>query len=318
MGALQRLGLADAVVMQTRASVDQRQTAGAFGYKWARVDSYGSPEMMQFTRDWLFEKYCGGEQALLERWLAGGPKIILDAGCGSGYSAICFFDDFLKDHDYLGLDISDAIEVARAAFRDRGLPGDFLQADMITAPVPDGSVDLILAEGTLHHTDDTRAAIVALAKKLRPGGRFLFYVYARKAPLREYADDLVRREIAELSDEEAWERLKPLTALGIALGELSAPIVVPQDIPFLGIAAGPTTVQRLVYYAFIKAFYRPDWRFEEMHHVNFDWYRPSSARRHTEEEVRSFVEDADLTVERFHAEPSGYSVVARSPSDSIT
>ena len=181
MGALQRLGLSDDVVTQPQASVDQQQTADAFGYKWAQVDSYGSPEMMDFTREWLIEKYCGGNPAVLEGWLAGAPKIILDAGCGSGYSAICFFGDLLHDHDYLGLDISDAVAVANAAFQDRGLPGDFLQADMMKAPVPAGSVDLILAEGTLHHTDDTGDAIAALAKKLRPDGRFLFYIYARRA-----------------------------------------------------------------------------------------------------------------------------------------
>ena len=55
-----------------------------------------------------------------------------------------------------------------------------------------------------------------------------------------------------------------------------------------------------------------------MHHVNFDWYRPSNARRHTEEEVRAFVAEAGLVIERFHAEPSGYSVVATSRSDAMT
>jgi hypothetical protein len=32
--------------------------------------------------------------------------------------------------------------------------------------------------------------------------------------------------------------------------------------------------------------------------------------RHTEEEVRQFCADAGLSVERLHAEPSGFSVVA--------
>ncbi len=318
MSALDRLGIvAPAGDIETRSD-GQQQTADAFGYKWARVDSYGSPEMMQFTREWLVEKYCGGDPNVLDSWLAGPSKVILDAGCGSGYSAICFFGDLLREHDYLGIDISDAVEVARAAFRDRGLPGDFLKADMASAPIPDGRIDMILAEGTLHHTDDTGAAIRALATKLKPGGRLLFYVYARKAPLREYADDLVRDEISGLSDEEAWERLKPLTALGVALGELDSQVEVPEAIPYLGIPAGPTTIQRLVYYAFTKAFYRPDWTFDEMHHVNFDWYRPSNARRHTEEEVRTFVAEAGLAIDRFHAEPSGYTVVARAPSVAMT
>jgi arsenite methyltransferase len=52
-----------------------------------------------------------------------------------------------------------------------------------------------------------------------------------------------------------------------------------------------------------------------MHHVNFDWYRPTNAHRHTETEVRAFVADAGLVIERFHAEPSGIAVVARKPSE---
>jgi arsenite methyltransferase len=318
VGALQRLGLGLPTPAGSGPSIDQAQTGQAFGYKWGRLDSYGSPAMEAFTRDWALRKYCGGDPAVLDGWLAGSRKLILDAGCGSGYTAIAFLGDRLGDHDYLGVDLSDAVEVARHAFRERGIPGDFLQHDMTRLPIPDASVDLILAEGTLHHTDDTGAAMAALAAKLARGGRFLSYIYARKGPLREYADDLVRREISSLTDEEAWERLKPLTRLGIALGELGVSVDVPEDVPFLGIKAGRATVQELLYYSVVKAFYRPDWTFDEMNHVNFDWYRPTNARRHTEEEVRGFVADAGLAIERFHVEPSGYSVVATSASAAIT
>jgi arsenite methyltransferase len=318
VGALDRLGLGRSVAVGPAPSGDQAQTGRAFGYKWGRLDSYGSPAMEAFTREWSLRKYCGSDPAVLDTWLAGGRKIILDAGCGSGYTALAFLGDRLREHDYLGVDISDAVAGARMSFRERGLPGDFLQHDMTTLPIPDASVDLILAEGTLHHTNDTGAAMTALAAKLVPGGRFLAYIYARKGPLREYADDLVRREISGLTDEEAWERLKPLTRLGIALGQLGVLVDVPEDIQFLGIKAGRITVQELMYYAVVKAFYRPDWSFDEMHHVNFDWYRPANARRHTEEEVRGFVEAAGLTLERLYAEPSGYSVVATSPSEAIT
>jgi len=318
VGALDRLGLDRATRAGSDPSGSQAQTGTAFGYKWSRVNTYGSPAMEAFTREWALRKYCDGDEQLLPSWLGGRRSIILDAGCGSGYTAICLFGDLLHEHDYLGVDISGAVDVAQEAFRARGLPGDFLQHDMTTVPIPDRSVDLILAEGTLHHTDDTAAAMAALARKLVPGGRLLAYIYARKGPLREYTDDLVRREIAGLEDEEAWERLKPLTRLGIALGELDASIDVPEDVPILGIRAGRTTVHELVYYAVMKAFYRPDWSFDEMHHVNFDWYRPTNARRHTEQEVRRFVEDAGLTLETLHAEPSGYSIVARSPSPAMT
>jgi hypothetical protein len=138
----------------------------------------------------------------------------------------------------------------------------------------------------------------------------MFYVYAQKAALREFADDLIRKELAGLSEEEAWQRLSPLTKLGVAVGELDVVINVPEDIPYLGIRAGSVSLQELIYNNVVKAFYRPDWSFDEMQHINFDWYRPSNARRHTEREVRGFVEAAGLRIERFYAEASGYSVVA--------
>jgi arsenite methyltransferase len=318
MGALERLGISaeDHTLMST--SREQRQTNEAFAYKWSRTDSYGSPAMEDFTREWALRKYCGGDERVLQSWLAGGSKLLLDAGCGSGYTARCLFGELLREHDYLGVDISRAIDIAREIFRAHDLPGDFLQHDMTSLPIPDASVDLILAEGTLHHTDDTGRAMAGLARKLAPGGRFLAYIYARKGPLREYADDLIRREVSELSDEDAWERLKPLTRLGIALGELGVTVDVPEEIPYLGIPAGARTVQELVYYGIVKAFYHPHWSFDEMHHVNFDWYRPSNARRHSEEEVRGFVQAAGLTLERLYAEPSGYSIVATSASAATT
>jgi arsenite methyltransferase len=315
VSAIDRLNLppsvARAAVGSARPDSDaQAQTAGAFGYKWSRRESYESPGLRDFTRVWLLEKYCGGDPSLLEAWLTGGRKLILDAGCGAGYSAILFFGDHLREHDYLGVDISDSVLVARARFAEAGYPGDFIQADVTNLPIPDESVDLIFSEGVLHHTDDTGAAIAALARKLRPGARFLFYIYARKGPIREFTDDLVRAHLAPLSDEEAWEALKPLTALGMALGRLGVQVDVPQQIPFLGIPAGRTDLQRLVYYSIVKAYFRPEFTFDEMHHINFDWFRPLNAHRHTEEEVRSFCADAGLRIERLHAEPSGYTVVA--------
>jgi hypothetical protein len=152
--------------------------------------------------------------------------------------------------------------------------------------------------------------VAAVTAKLRPGGRFLFYVYARKAPIREFVDDHVRGHLRGMSDEEAWEALRPLTKLGIALGELDVELEVPEDIPLLGINAGKVDLQRFFYYSILKAYYRPEFAFEEMHHINFDWYRPLNCHRHTEEEVREFCRAADLSIERFHVEPSGFAVVA--------
>lgn len=266
--------------------------------------------MQDFARAWLLERYCDGDEGRVDAWLEDGRKLILDAGCGAAYSAILLFGDRLRDHDYLGVDISDAVEVARERFAERGLPGEFMRADVTDLPIPDASVDLVFSEGVLHHTDDTAAAIATLSAKLRPGGRFLFYVYARKGPIREFTDDLVRAHLAPLSDDEAWDALEPLTRLGIRLGELGTEIEIDEAIPYLGIPAGRVDVQRLFYYAIVKAFYRPDFSFDEMQHINFDWFRPLNCHRHSEGEVRAFCEAAGLRIERLHAEPSGFTVVA--------
>ena len=59
-----------------------------------------------------------------------------------------------------------------------------------------------------------------------------------------------------------------------------------------------------------KLFWNDDLSFDENLHVNFDWYHPRYAHRHTEEEVRGWCEEADLDVTRFHVEPSGFTVRA--------
>ncbi len=310
MSALQRLGISvkqyDSVVSES-----QHQTDEAFGFKWAKRDTYESEVSKANMRRWLLERYCAGDASRLNAWLAGERKIILDAGCGAGFSGLLFFGDILREHDYLGIDISSAIDVARARFEEIEMPGDFLRADISSLEIPDASVDMIFSEGVLHHTDSTSKSLNYLAQKLVPGGRFLFYVYRKKALIREFTDDAIREALRPLSDEEAWEALKPLTKLGIALGELEHEINVKDAIPFLGIAAGKLDVQRFFYWNVCKAYYRPEMSFDEMHHINFDWFRPLNCHRHTPDEIRAWCTEAGLTIEHIDVQEAGISVVAQ-------
>lgn len=310
MPALERLGL-HSVSGRADYSDNQDQTKSAFGFKWSRRDTYESAPVQESTRQWLFERYCGGDPDLLAKWLSGGRKIIVDAGCGAGFSAILMFGDYLRDHDYLGIDISAAVDVAQERFAERGYPGDFLKVSLLDAPIPEASVDMIFSEGVLHHTDSTESALKHLATKLKPGGRFLFYVYAKKAVVREFTDDYVRAQLAPLSDQEAWTSLEPLTKLGVTLGKLGVEIDVPEDIPFLGIKAGKVDIQRFFYWNLCKLYYRPDWSFDEMNHVNFDWFRPLNCHRQTPGEVSQWCIEAGLAVERMDVQEAGITVVAR-------
>ncbi len=107
-------------------------------------------------RRWLIERY--GDVAT-RPWLGehGGRPLLLDAGCGAGMSALELFGDALPRVRYLGVDVSEAVDVAAARFAERGLAA--ARSCRPTSPTcrsPTASVDVIFSEGVLHHTDSTR------------------------------------------------------------------------------------------------------------------------------------------------------------------
>lgn len=311
MPALKKLGIEEKRFQRASYSDNQEQTKKTFGFKWAIRESYDSDAAKKRVRDWLIERYCVNKPEAVKGWLAGGDKIILDAGCGSGLSALLLFGKELNNNHYLGVDISDSVGVAEERFKEEGIEGDFLQASILDLPFADGSVDIIFSEGVLHHTDSTEGALIYLSRKLKKDGIFMFYVYARKSVIREFTDDYIREQLKPMTDEEAWEALKPLTKLGQELGRLNVKLNVPDDIPFLGIKKGETDLQRFVYWNIFKAYYRPEYNLDEMNHLNFDWFRPLNCRRHTEDEIREYCRKADLEIELFNIQEAGFTVIAR-------
>ena len=309
MNSAQRKGK----LMSQKLSENQKQTEETFSYKWKeKKQSYESAAVHQEVKRWLIEKYLNSWHASIDDLLGGEErKRILDAGCGSGISGYLLFGEQLKDHEYVGVDISSAIDVAKERFNELQIPASFFRADLNELPDSLGQFDIIFSEGVLHHTDSVEKSIANLASRLKLNGIFLFYVYAKKAPIREYADDLIRDAIGGMRDEQAWEALEPLTKLGKQLGDLNIEIDVPEDIPYLGISRGKFNLQRLFFYKICKAFYRSDYSLEEMNHVNFDWYRPKNCHRHTPEEIHQYCNRAGLSIEKMHVEESGITVISK-------
>ena len=294
-------------------SESQAQTADAFRYKWHRRRTFESAASLESKREWLVSRY--GDVSAPEWWAdLGESPLVVDAGCGAGMTAIELFGPRLRDVRYLGIDVSGAIDVAADRFAERELEGGFLQADLADLPLRDGSVDVILAEGVLHHTDSTEQALHVLVPLLKPGGRLLFYVYRRKGPLREFTDDYIREKLQPMASEEAWDALLPLSKLGRALGELDVKLDVPEDIDLLEIPAGTIDLQRFFYWHVCKAFYRPDFDLEEMNHINYDWFAPRNAHRQTPDDVREWCRRAGLVIERERVEEAGLTIVARAGS----
>jgi len=290
-------------------SAAQRQTSDTFGFKWAKRDTFEAGPLRAMSA-WLVEKYGRVAEA---PWLFSTNErpILLDAGCGAAASALALFEPVLDRMRYVGVDVSTAVDVAKTRFEERGLSATFIQVDLNHIPLPENSVDLVFSEGVLHHTDDTRAALAAISRHLKRGGHILFYVYRKKGPIREYSDDYIRDKLASMTPEQAWRALMPLSKLGKVLGELDIEIDVPERIDLLEIPAGRINLQRFFYWHVLKAFYRPDLTLDELNHINFDWYAPRNARRHTEDEVRRWCAELSLKIEHEHVEEAGITVIAR-------
>lgn len=288
----------------------QAQTQQAFAFVWSARDRFAGNDKLDFLASWYGEMY--GDVAGAPWWTQYGDQpLLLDAGCGAGLSAAGTFGDRLRRVRYLGLDVSTAVDAAAERMRALCTAASFIQTSLLETPLPDGSVDVAFAQGVLHHTDSTEAAIAALACKLRPGGRFLFYVYRKKGPIREFTDDHVRTRLAAMSPEQGWAAMMPLTKLGQALGKLKVEVDVPEAVDLLGIPAGRIDIQRLFYWHVAKAFYDPRLSLDEMNHINLDWYAPANAHRQTPEEVREWCRRAGLVIEREHLQESGVAVIAR-------
>jgi len=299
-------------ILRQRALVSERQaqTADTFGFKWHKRDTFESDASIARMKAWLVERYGDVERA--DWWSDHGERpVLLDAGCGGAMSALALFERVLPRVRYVGVDISDAVDVAAARFAERGLEAAFVQADLNRIPLADGSVDVLFSEGVLHHTDSTRDALLATARLLAPGGRYLFYVYRRKGPVREFTDDYIRERLQAMTPDQAWEAVMPLTRLGKVLGDLRVEVDVPEAIELLEIPAGPIDLQRLFYWHVFKAFHHPDLTLDELNHINFDWYAPRNAHRQTPDEVRAWCAEAGLEVEREVVEDAGITIVAR-------
>jgi len=289
----------------------QSQTQQSFAYKWQRQDTYGSQGMHAMIADWLVQKYGFGTLQGAREYFAGRRRI-LDAGCGGGLTTSTWMTPGWQaggDAEWFGADISEAIDVARDRLGSH--PGThFVQADVLRLPFRAGAFDTVFAEGVLHHTPSTRAALEALIGVLAVGGDALFYVYRTKAPLREFADDWIRTQLSPMPADEAWAALRPLTALAESLGRMRATVAVPDDIPYLGIRAGTYDLQRFMYWHVLKLFWNESFTFEENNHVNFDWYHPRYAHRQSEDDVRTWCAELGLRIVHMDVQEAGITVRA--------
>ena len=291
---------------------NQAQTKKVFGFKWdEKVDTYESEAVRKQAYGWLLDRYFTDEKGKKDFVELIKNKDLMDAGCGNGYSASVLFNEDLNKFNYTGIDVADkALDQARKRFDKLSYKGQFQEANIQDMKL-DKKFDVIFSEGVIHHTSKPFDTFNNLYDHLKPGGHFLFYVYKKKAPIREFTDDYIRNELKNISPEEAWEKLIPVSKLGKVLGELNTKIVIDEDIELLDIKKGEYDLQRFFYWHIAKVFYRNDWTIDEMNHVNYDWYTPTNCFRFPPEEIMAWLKEKNFEILKFKVEEAGITAVAK-------
>ncbi len=111
--------------------------------------------------------------------LAG--KVVLDAGCGTGYSSQFIMEE-IKPGRLVAFDILPG-EISAA--KKRGLAVDFFVGDATRLALKDGIFDAVFVFAVLHHIVKWRDAARELGRLLRPGGILLIEEPDRSAMRRE-------------------------------------------------------------------------------------------------------------------------------------
>jgi len=112
----------------------------------------------------------------LSRWMKDGLRI-LDAGCGNGYSTLCFATQF--ESHFVGVDfVPEMIDQANVLSKDFQPKGkiDFRVGDVTKLEFPDASFDIVVSERCLLNLptkNDQWQAIREVSRVVKPGGLYL-------------------------------------------------------------------------------------------------------------------------------------------------
>ncbi len=280
------------------------KTELAFSEKWKKHHkNHQAKDWVKFQTNWLLRRFGWKTISNLKNFLKDAYTI-LDAGTGVGNSA-----NLLSKNSFAEVFAIDASESVDFAYKKYGKQNNlhFLQADIRDLPFKKKFFDYIYSDQVLHHTKNTDSSFAYLTKFLTTTGKISIYVYNKKSPIREYVDDYIRKTTVNMSVDECMKFSKDMAILGRSLSRIKKKITIPHDIPLLGVKAGKYDVQRFIYWYFLKCFWDPNNNFERSVGVNFDWYYPKFAFRHTPREVKTWFKKNKLKITHFNEIESGIS-----------
>lgn len=284
------------------------QTSNSFKDKWEQNKDLAFSATLKEGSDifnWILNRNGFPSSIEFQQWLSHKTNI-LDAGCGNGRVTALLKKYAPPSANIMAIDL-----VATDVARENLLGLDrvtVLQKDLMEDLTDLGSFDLIYCQEVLHHTANPRTSFLNLCRQLSDNGEIAIYVYKKKAPLREYADDFVREQISDLSYEQAMDSMRSFTELAHIFSDLNVKVRIP-GIQVLGITAGEYDFQRFIYHYFLKFFWNDSLSFDENAAINYDWYHPQLCTRHTLNVVESWFSDAGLEI--IHRFVDNYGITVR-------
>jgi arsenite methyltransferase len=290
------------------SNIKQNQVSKSFGFKWTN-SNFGQDDKEFETK--LKGPILGFMGISEKDLLFLKNKTVLDVGIGSGSTARLWAGDAKEFH---GVDISRAVYRAPNAIKNYCKNAILSQADLNNLPYRDKTFEVIVSNGVLHHTPNTRNSLKSLIKKLKSGGHCLFYVYKKKSPIREFSDDFIREKISDLSPRQSLKQMESITKFGKDLSKQNITIKISEDLPLLGFKKGKYDLQRFIYNNFFKCFWNDEWGFDYSNMVNFDWYHPKFAWRHSKNEIKDWCKELHLKIEFLKESEAGYTCLARKKS----
>jgi 2-polyprenyl-3-methyl-5-hydroxy-6-metoxy-1,4-benzoquinol methylase len=106
----------------------------------------------------------------------GYNKKILECGCGTGQ--LSHFLQLNNNH-VLGVDLSLGSLALAMEHKERNqlARSSFAQMNVFALAAKDGSFDVVISHGVLHHTYDARRAFAEIVRKVKPGGIVMVGLY---------------------------------------------------------------------------------------------------------------------------------------------
>jgi SAM-dependent methyltransferase len=284
---------------------NESQTNKSFRDKWENCERDFFDAVMDPLADaqkWILRRNGFDSPEAFGRFLATKGRI-LDAGCGNG-RVTNLMSALSPNSNIVAIDKVSAT-IAQKNLKERNrvtvIAADLMESLLL------GKFDFIYCQEVLHHTRKPQTSFNNLVDSLAPNGEIAIYVYKKKAPIREFSDEYIRSQVSGLRYEEAMQHISEISELGRTLASYNINVKVP-TVRLLEISAGEYDLQRLIYHFFMKCFWNDNYSKHENDIVNYDWYHPSTASKHTLEEVLTWFSSRNLAVNHQYQDEYGITV----------